>query len=106
MKNTTTTLPTILFFLFANITLVAQQRIEQSEELGQVHWYRDYDKALAVAAKEDKDVLLLFQEVPGCSTCRNYGHNVLSHPLMVEAIESLLYRWRFSIIKEEKTKRF
>ena len=33
--------------------------------------------------------MLLFQEVPGCSTCRNYGHNVLSHPLMVEAIESL-----------------
>ena len=54
-----------------------------------MHWYRDYDKALVVAAKEDKVVLLLFQEVPGCSTCRNYGHNVLSHPLMVEAIESL-----------------
>ena len=51
--------------------------------------YRDYDKALAVASKEGKDVLLLFQEVSGCSTCRNYGHNVLSHPLMVEAIESL-----------------
>ena len=33
--------------------------------------------------------MLLFQEVPGFSTCRNYGHNVLSHPLMVEAIESL-----------------
>ena len=59
--------------------LFALQRTEQSEELGQVHWYRSYDKALAVAAKE----------VPGCSTCRNYGHNVLSHPLMVEAIESL-----------------
>ena len=87
MKNTTIT--TVLFFLFASITLFGQQRIEQSEELGQVHWYRDYDKAIAVAAKEDKDVLLLFQEVPGCSTCRNYGHNVLSHPLIVEAIESL-----------------
>ena len=44
-----------------------------------MHSYRDYDKALAVAAKE----------VPGCSTCRNYEHTVLSHPLMVEAIESL-----------------
>ena len=89
MKRTTTTIPTIFFSLFASIALFAQQRIEQSEEIGQVHWYRDYDKALAVASEEGKDVLLLFQEVPGCSTCRNYGHNVLSHPLMVEAIESL-----------------
>ena len=89
MKSTTTTIPTIFFSLFASIALFAQQRIEQSEELGQVHWYQDYDKALAVASEEGKDVLLPFQEVPGCSTCRNYGHDVLSHPLMVEAIESL-----------------
>ncbi len=61
----------------------------QSEELGKVHWYRDYEKALTVAQEQNKEVLILFQEVPGCSTCRNYGHNVLSHPLMVEAIENL-----------------
>lgn len=60
----------------------------QSEELGKVHWYRNYDKAVAAAKEANKDVLLLFQEVPGCATCRNYGHNVLSHPLMVEAIET------------------
>ncbi|WP_405206010.1 VPGUxxT family thioredoxin-like (seleno)protein, type 2 [Aquimarina sp. LLG6339-5] len=60
----------------------------QSEELGKVRWLRDYDTAIALAKKENKDVLILFQEVPGCSTCRNYGHNVLSHPLMVEAIEN------------------
>jgi len=70
-----------------------------------VHWYRDYDKALVVAAKEDKDVLLLFQEVPGCSTCRNYGHNVLSHPLMVEAIESLFVPLAIFNNKKKKTKR-
>ena len=61
----------------------------QSEELGTVQWHRNYDEALALAQKEEKDVLILFQEVPGCATCRNYGHNVLSHPLMVEAIENL-----------------
>jgi hypothetical protein len=32
---------------------------------------------------------VLFQEVPGCLTCRNYGREVLSHPLIVEAIETL-----------------
>jgi copper chaperone CopZ len=60
----------------------------QSEELGRVDWYRDYDKAIAVAKRENKAVVLLFQEVPGCATCRNYGHNVLSHPLIVEALEN------------------
>lgn len=66
----------------------AQSNSNQPKELGKVHWHRDYDKAIALAKKEQKDVLILFQEVPGCSTCRNYGHNVLSNPLMVEAIEN------------------
>ena len=61
---------------------------KQSEELGKVHWYRNYDKAVEVSKKTNKDILILFQEVPGCATCRNYGHNVLSNPLMVEAIET------------------
>jgi len=62
---------------------------QEHQELGDVHWHRDYDEALAVAKKEDKPVLILFQEVPGCSTCRNYGNNVLTHPHIVEAIEEL-----------------
>ncbi len=80
-----------LLLLFLGQLLFAQQKTNpnnQSEELGKVTWLRDYDKALELAEKENKDVLILFQEVPGCSTCRNFGHNVLSHPLMVEAIEN------------------
>lgn len=61
----------------------------QPEELGQVKWLRNYDKAIAQSDKSGKPVLILFQEVPGCSTCRNYGNNTLSHPLIVEAIQSL-----------------
>lgn len=60
----------------------------QSEELGRVTWNRNYEEALSLAENQGKSVLILFQEVPGCATCRNYGHNVLSHPLMVEAIEN------------------
>ena len=60
----------------------------QSEELGAVQWYRNYDDAIAMAKKENKAIIILFQEVPGCATCRNYGHNVLSHPLMVDALEN------------------
>ncbi|AXT18655.1 thioredoxin family protein [Flavobacteriaceae bacterium AU392] len=81
---------TIIFFLITFLFSIGQQKTNpnnQSEELGKVTWYRDYDEALKKAKSENKDVLILFQEVPGCSTCRNYGHNVLSHPLMVEAIE-------------------
>ena len=32
-------------------------------------------------------MLILFQEVPGCATCQNYGLRVLSHPLLAEAVE-------------------
>jgi len=79
----------VVFFL--NISLISAQESfsrNEHEELGKVNWYRNYNEALLVAKKEKKPVLILFQEVPGCATCRNYGHNVLSHPLMVEAIEN------------------
>lgn len=80
----------ILFFTLLLTVSFAQERTNpatQWKELGAVSWYRDYDQALALAEEQHKAVLILFQEVPGCATCRNYGHNVLSHPLMVEAIK-------------------
>jgi thioredoxin family protein len=60
----------------------------QPKELGTVHWLRDIKEATNLSEKEKKPILLLFQEVPGCATCRNYGHDVLSHPLIVETIET------------------
>ncbi|MCC1483151.1 VPGUxxT family thioredoxin-like (seleno)protein, type 2 [Winogradskyella immobilis] len=82
----------IITILMSVTFISAQEKTtpgNQSEELGEVSWYRDYDTALELAEQQGKEVLILFQEVPGCATCRNYGHNVLSHPLMVEAIEDL-----------------
>lgn len=61
---------------------------QQPEELGMVQWLRNYEQALAQANAQNKPVFILFQEVPGCPTCRNYGHHVLSHPLIAEAIEN------------------
>lgn len=58
----------------------------EHRELGEVSWLRDHDRALALAAEQGKPVLLLFQEVPGCSTCVRFGQDVLTHPLMVELI--------------------
>ena len=66
-------------------TLVAQA---QPIEIGTVRWNRDFDETLRRSAKEDKPVLVLFQEVPGCTGCQNFGRDVLSHRLLVEAIET------------------
>lgn len=60
----------------------------QSIELGKVSWYRSYEHALALSKEKSKPILLFFQEIPGCSTCVNYGREVLSHPVMVEIIEN------------------
>jgi len=76
------------FLLFLVSTTLGQEYKSAPEELGQVTWLRDYDEALARAKVEDKPILILFQEVPGCATCRNYGNNVLSHPLLVDAIDN------------------
>jgi len=56
-------------------------------ELGKVNWKRNYDDALQIAKQVNKPVFILFQEVPGCHTCRQYGKGVLSHPFIVEVLE-------------------
>ncbi len=61
---------------------------DQPEELGLVHWLRDLDAGQAEAQKTGKPLLILFQEVPGCSNCTRYGNSTLSHPLIIEAIET------------------
>jgi hypothetical protein len=60
------------------------------EELGRVAWLRDYSQALQAAKKSRKPMLLLFDEVPGCSTCKQFGANPLSHPLIVDAAEEFV----------------
>ena len=58
-------------------------------EAGRVEWGRDVDAALQASEESGKPVFLLFQEVPGCATCKRFGKEPLSHPLLVEAIEDL-----------------
>ena len=64
-------------------------RPEQPEELGWVAWSRDWDGAVAESRASGKPMLVLFDEVPGCHTVLTYGRGVLSHPLVVEAAETL-----------------
>lgn len=56
-------------------------------ELGRVSWLRNLQTGQQKSKESGKPILILFQEVPGCSTCKNYGSGPLSHPLLVEAIE-------------------
>ncbi len=58
-------------------------------ELGKITWLRGFDVAAAKAKAQDRPLLVLFQEVPGCSTCTGYGDRVLSHPLIIDAAASL-----------------
>lgn len=67
---------------------VTYEKAEQAVELGDVHWQADFDAALSQAADRDLPVFALFQEIPGCSTCQRFGSSPLSHPLVVEAIET------------------
>ncbi|HLF62334.1 MAG TPA: VPGUxxT family thioredoxin-like (seleno)protein, type 2 [Saprospiraceae bacterium] len=60
----------------------------QPVELGAIHWLRSMEQAQVQSQEEQKPILILFQEVPGCATCRNYGREVLTYPLIVEAIET------------------
>ncbi|MEM1223033.1 MAG: VPGUxxT family thioredoxin-like (seleno)protein, type 2 [Verrucomicrobiota bacterium] len=61
---------------------------ETHKELGAVNWLRDYDEAIELAESTGKPILILFQEVPGCHGCVQYGQTTLSHPLIVDAIEN------------------
>jgi hypothetical protein len=76
----------LFLFIISGSTALADT---QYKALGDVQWYRNLNKALEVSKERDLPVFVLFQEIPGCSTCVNYGTNVLSHPLVAEAIETL-----------------
>ena len=76
----------MIFYIFVWIASLFIN-YSQPEELGKVSWNRDYNKALSQSKITGKPVFILFQEIPGCSTCKNYGNNILTHPFIVETIE-------------------
>ncbi len=73
---------------FFSIALPPPEGGSAPPELGLVRFERDLDAGLAAAESTGKPVFLLFQEIPGCSTCVSFGEDVLSHPLLVDAIEA------------------
>ncbi len=101
----------ILIFLVIGLVEYSAGAGKNPIEIGSVQWGRDLDTALEKSSKTGKPVLVLFQEVPGCSGCKKFGGDVLTNPLLVEAIEDefypvLVYNNRDGGKDEELLKRF
>ncbi len=69
-------------------TTIRAAALKQPIEVGTVAWNRELTDALAQSSSTGKPVFALFQEVPGCSGCKQFGRDVLSDPLVVKAIEN------------------
>lgn len=75
--------------LAATLVGAAPTPVEPPVELGDVAWTTDLDAAQEVSGETGRPVFMLFQEIPGCKGCRDFGAGALEHPLVVEAIEEL-----------------
>ena len=65
------------------------KEIDDPVEAGDVEWGRNLDAALQKSGITGTPVFVLFQEIPGCIGCQTFGSEVLTNPLLVEAIETL-----------------
>lgn len=74
--------------LLTQACATAQDSDGTPREFGRVQWQRKLEPALSMSKESGKPVFLLFQEVPGCSTCVGFGESALSLAPMVEAIET------------------
>ncbi len=78
----------ILMILAFGVSAYGGKPTKKPIEVGDVRWGRDFDAALENSAETGKPVLVLFQEIPGCSGCRKFGSEVLTNPSLVTAIEN------------------
>jgi hypothetical protein len=102
---------TIITILAIGVTAVGGEPMKNPIEVGDVRWGRDLETALENSAKTGKPVLVLFQEIPGCSGVQKFGREVLTNPSLVEAIENeffpvLVYNNRTGGLDEKLLKRF
>ena len=101
----------IMIILVVGVSAHGGDTTKNSIEAGNVRWGRDLDAALNNSAETGKPVLVLFQEIPGCSGVQKFGREVLTNPSLVEAIENeffpvLVYNNRKGGMDEELLRRF
>lgn len=73
--------------LFLLSSLLVSLWAENPVEIGKVTWGRDLEEAYKASKLSKKPIFLLFQEVPGCSGCQQFGNEVLSDPSIVKVIQ-------------------
>lgn len=81
-------LATAVFSIFTASCQPQATAAANPEEVGKVVWGRDYDAALALSKSTGKPIFLLFQEVPGCAGCKQFGRDVLSDDVVVKLIQN------------------
>lgn len=101
----------MIIVLAISVTAHGDQTINNPIEVGDVRWGRDFDLALQKSTQAGKPVLVLFQEIPGCSVVQKFGREVLTNPLLVQAIEEefiplLVYNNRSSGMDRELMERY
>lgn len=103
--------PRTIIVLIILFTAFSAKAAENPVEAGSVQWGRDLNVALKNSADTGKPVLVLFQEIPGCSGVRKFGREVLTNSSLVEAIENefhpvLVYNNRKGGMDEKLLKQF
>lgn len=81
----------IMIFAALLMLILGAAATENPIEVGSVNWGRDLDQAQKLSGETGRPVFVLFQEVPGCSGCQDFGRTVLSNPWIVEAVENEFY---------------
>ncbi len=102
---------TVIMVLVIGTAAYADRSHQNPVEVGDVRWGRDFEAALKKSAESGKPVLVLFQEIPGCSGVRKFGREVLTNPALVQAIENefipmLIHNNRSSGMDGEIMKRY
>ena len=78
----------ILLILAIAVIAYGGETATNPVEVGDIRWGRNFDAALEKSSKTGKPMLILFQEIPGCSGVKKFGREVLTNPILVEAIEN------------------
>ena len=72
-----------IYLIVGGIFVQSSYSSQNPIEIGTIDWGRDLESAKIKSRETGKPIFLLFQEVPGCLGCKDFGREVLSYPLSV-----------------------
>lgn len=69
-----------------------REQTHRYQTLGRIHYEPSYSRAREVAQTTNRPLFIIVSENTETRACQEFGRDVLSHPLIVEAAESLFVR--------------